>query len=148
MNTGLDAKVAAGRSDAPARNRALRILLADDDRDTVQMLAAILGDEGHLVHGVYTGRDVLPATRIFRPDAMILDLNIPGLSGYAVAQTVRYAFTDLRRPLVIAISGVWTEMPDKQVGQQVGFDHHLAKPADPHEVLDLLEPLCRRGSVA
>lgn len=126
---------------APGAARALRIIVVDDDRDTVQMLSAILRDEGHIVHGAYSGRDVLPAVCLLRPDAVIVDVAIPGLSGYAVAQAIRHGFTDMRRPLVIAISGVWTETPDKLVGMQVGFDHHLLKPADPGEVLRLLEPL-------
>lgn len=124
--------------------RPLRIIVADDDRDTVQMLGAILQDEGHRVHGVYTGKAVLPAVRIFCPDAVIVDVNIPGLSGYAVAQAIRHAFIDQRMPLLIAISGVWTETPDRLVAEQMGFEHHLTKPADPKEVLALLEGFPRR----
>src|SRR5688572_19570613 len=104
--------------------QALRILVADDDRDCVDMLAFILRDEGHVVHGVYSGKDVLPAVRLFRPDVMLVDISIPGMSGYAVAQAVRNSFVDLRRPLMIALSGVWKERPDQMVAQQVGFDHH------------------------
>jgi DNA-binding response OmpR family regulator len=121
--------------------RALRILLADDDRDTVDMLAFILRDEGHVVHGVFTGKEVLPMARIFRPDACILDLAIPGMSGYAVAQVLRNSFTDLSRPFLIAISGMWKELPDRKVAQTVGFDEHLVKPYEPAEILRLLAPL-------
>lgn len=123
--------------------QALRILVADDERDTVNMLAAILRDEGHVVYEAYTGKDVLPAVRLYRPDAVIMDIAIPGLSGYAVAQAIRHSFTDVRRPLLIAISGVWNEAPDRLVGEQVGFDHHLMKPCDPAELLRLLQPLAR-----
>ena len=62
-------------------------------------------------------------------------------TGYAVAQAIRHSFTDIRRPLLIAISGVWKDFSDLQVARQVGFDHHLAKPADPVELLRLLAPL-------
>jgi CheY-like chemotaxis protein len=124
------------------RSRApLRILVADDDRDTVDGLAFILRDEGYIVHGVYTGRDVLPAVRILRPDAVILDIAIPGMSGYAVAQAIRNSFTDLRKPLMIALSGMWTDLPDRMVAHQVGFDHHLSKPYQSADVLRLLRPL-------
>jgi CheY-like chemotaxis protein len=135
------------RAPAPPSNerrrelRPLRILVADDDRDTVDMLAFILRDEGHVVHGVYSGKEVLPAVRLFRPDAMIVDIAIPGMSGYAVAQAVRNSFTDIRRPLMIALSGFWKDAPDRMVAHQVGFDHHLVKPYDPAQVLRLLEPL-------
>ena len=122
-------------------HRPLRIIVADDERDTVDMLSFVLRDEGHVVHAVYTGSDVLPAVRMFRPDAIILDIAVPGMSGYAVAQAIRHSFTDVRRPLLIAISGWWKEAADRMVAQQVGFDHHLIKPAEPAEILRLLEPL-------
>lgn len=126
----------------PARSkrvtRPLRILVADDDRDTVDMLTFILRDEGHVVHGLYSGTDVLPAVRVWRPDAIILDIAIPGMSGYALAHAIRHAFTDVRRPLLIAVSGQWKETPDRMVAQQVGFDHHLVKPYDSVELLRLL----------
>ena len=118
--------------------RALRILVADDDRDTVDMLALILRDEGHVVHVVYTGSDVLPATRMVRPDAIILDIAIPGMSGYAAAQAIRNTFTDMRRPLMIAITGQWKESPDRIVALQVGFDHYLTKPCAPKDLFRLL----------
>jgi DNA-binding response OmpR family regulator len=121
-----------------------RILVADDDRDTVDMLTMILRDEGYVVHPVYAGKDVLVSARLVRPDAVVMDIALPGLSGYAIANALRHSFTDLRRPLLIAISGVWHETPDRLVGQQVGFDHHLAKPCDPAELLRLLSPL-RQG---
>jgi CheY-like chemotaxis protein len=123
----------------------LRILVADDERDTVDALTLILKNQGHIVHGVYSGKDVLSAVTFFRPDAIIMDIALPGMSGYAVAQAIRSSFTDIRRPLMIAISGFWKEAPDRMVARQVGFDHHLPKPCDPKEMLRLLEPL-RRSS--
>lgn len=138
----MSAHAAANGSSSNARgSRALRIVVADDDRDTVDMLSIILRDEGHVVHGVYSGKDVLPAVRALNPDVVILDIVVPGFSGYAVAQEIRYSYTEARRPMLIAISGVWKERPDKRVAQQVGFDAHLHKPCDPSELLDLLGPL-------
>jgi len=121
--------------------RPLRIILADDDRDTVATLAAYLRTEGHNVYAVYTGREVLPAVRMLRPDALILDIAVPGMSGYAVAQQVRHAFTDVRRPLMIAISGMWIDASDKLVARQVGFDHYLEKPCAPDALCALLSEL-------
>jgi DNA-binding response OmpR family regulator len=125
--------------------RALRVLVADDDRDTVDTLAAILEAEGHMVQRAYSGKDVLPTVRFFRPDAVILDISVPGISGYAAAQAIRYSFTDIRRPLLIAMSGVWKEPADRQVAEQVGFDHYLLKPCDPRELLALLATLQKRS---
>jgi DNA-binding response OmpR family regulator len=128
--------------------RALRVLIADDDRDTVEALALLLEAEGHVVHSVYTGKDVLPAARLFRPDAIVLDVAMPEMSGYAVAQAIRQSFTDLRRPLLVAISGVWKQYADRQVGQQVGFDHYLEKPANPAVLLGILDSLHRPSAGA
>lgn len=142
-----DQTTQAGATGERRRSRqSLRILLADDDRDTVDMLALVLRDEGHIVHGVYTGKEVLPAARILRPDAVIVDISVPGMSGYAVAQEIRHTYTEARRPLLIAISGMWKEASDRKVAQQVGFDHHLLKPCDTAELLALLEPLRRSGA--
>ena len=124
-------------------DRALRVLVVDDERDTVATLSALLELEGHIVQGIYNGAEVLPAVRFFRPDAIVLDLSVPGISGYAVAQAVRFSFTDVRRPLLIAMSGIWQESADRMVAQQVGFDHYLVKPVDPGELLKLIEGVRR-----
>jgi DNA-binding response OmpR family regulator len=118
--------------------QALRVVVADDERDTVDTLAAFLKDAGHTVYSVYSGKQVLPTVRVVRPDAIIVDIAICGMSGYAIAQEIRYTFVDLRRPLLIGISGFWKESPDKLVARQAGFDHYLEKPCDPNEVLELV----------
>ena len=116
----------------------LRVLVADDERDTVDGLTLILKSEGHVVQAAYTGKEVLSAISLFRPDAVILDIGLPGVSGYAIAQAIRNSFTDIRRPLLIAITGLWKETPDRIVAEQVGFDHFLLKPCKPEEVMRLL----------
>ena len=126
--------------------RGLRIVIVDDDRDTVDMLSIILRDEGHVVHGFYAAKDVLPAVRVLRPDVMIIDIAIPGMSGYALAQAVRHSFPDVRRPLLIAISGQWNDAPDRMIGAQMGFDHHLAKPCDPGDVIRLIDEHVRESN--
>ena len=118
----------------------LRILVADDDRDTAQMLAIVLREEGHEVHVSLRGDEALEMCRLFRPDVLIADINMPGTSGYALARELRDRHGELA-PLLIAISGVWTQTTDRLVGQAVGFDHYLLKPCDPREVLRLIEPL-------
>jgi len=121
--------------------RPLCVLIADDDRDIVDTMARLLRAEGHIVQSAYTGKDVLPAVRIFRPDAIILAISIPQMSGYAVAQAIRQLFTDVRRPLLIGISGVWKDFADRRIAEQVGFDHYLEKPAEPAKLLAILETL-------
>ena len=118
----------------------LRIIVADDDRDTVWTLATILRDEGHFVHGVHRGEDLLRAARFLRPDVAVIDLAMPGMSGYAVGQELRTMFYPAPAPLLIAISGTWLHGSDRLLAQQLGFDHHLAKPCDPRELLSILDP--------
>lgn len=119
--------------------RRLRILIADDDRDQVATLAAILNDEGHEVREVYRGTEVMRMIQEFDPDAALLDISMPGMSGYDVAREVRETY-DHRRPLLVAITG-WKKPSDKILAKLAGFDHHVPKPFDAREVLDLLEPL-------
>jgi CheY-like chemotaxis protein len=126
----------------------LRILVVDDDADTVDTLAFILRDEGYVVHPVFTGTEALKAARVFRPDVIIHDIAVPEMSGYAVAQTIRFGFTDLRRPFMIAISGMWKQLPDKRVAEQTGFDAYLTKPCDTAELLRLVASFKRsRNSI-
>jgi len=116
---------------------ALRILIADDDRDTASMLAAILRDEGHETHVVLRGDEVLQIDRLVRPDVVILDVNMPGMSGFAVGREIR-ARRGIAAPLLIAISGQWTRKEDQQLGEGLGFDHYLLKPCEPAEIVRIL----------
>jgi DNA-binding response OmpR family regulator len=115
----------------------MNILVADDDRDMVETLAALLGDEGHTVHTVLNGNLVEDAVSRFKPQVCILDIEMPGKNGYALVQDI-LARTDLVHPLMIAISGVWKTQTDKMLARMVGFDHFLAKPAEPAALLKLL----------
>ena len=130
-------------SDRRHHGERLRILVVDDDADTVNTLAFILRDEGYVVHPVYTGNEALQSARVFRPDVIIHDIAVPGMSGYAVAQSIRYSFTDLRRPYMIAISGMWKQLPDRKVAQQMGFDEYLTKPCDTAVLLRLVDSFKR-----
>jgi DNA-binding response OmpR family regulator len=125
---------------AQPRRRALNVIVADDERDTVLTLTAVLRDEGHNVRGVYRGDDVLRAVEAERPDAVILDIELPGKSGFAIAQELRHAYGD-DTPLLIAISGKWTGQTDEMLGRLVGFKHYCIKPFEPQKLLELLDPL-------
>lgn len=116
----------------------LRIVIADDDRDTTVTLAALLRDEGHEVNTVLRGDEVLELCRLVRPDVVIADVDMPGMSGYAIARELRERHGTLA-PLLIAVSGKWTKTSDRALGQAVGFDHYLLKPADVTELLAILD---------
>src|SRR5690349_19323683 len=132
--------IGSGKKAAP-----FRILIADDDRDTASMLAAILRDEGHETHIVLRGDEVLEIDRLVRPDVVILDVNMPGMSGFALAREIRTR-RGIAAPLLIAISGKWTRKEDQQLGEGVGFDHYLLKPCEPAEVVRLLEAFQQHGA--
>jgi DNA-binding response OmpR family regulator len=124
-----------------AMRRSLRILLADDERDTTRTLAVLLEDEGHVVHQVNHGSEVLRTAHMVRPDAIVLDIQMPGKSGYALAEELKALYYGTRTPMLVAISGKWTHESDRILAQRLGFDHYLAKPANPQALVDLLAPL-------
>ena len=122
---------------AAGARRRLRILIADDERDTVATLAAILLDEGHEVREVYRGSEVLRLAQEFDPDVALIDIGMPGMTGYDVAREMREQFGK-GRPLLIAVTG-WKQASDKILAKLAGFDHHLPKPFEPQELLTLID---------
>ena len=119
----------------------LRIIVADDDRDSVLTLMMLLQqEEGHEVRGVYSGRQVMGQVIDFDPDVVLLDIAMPELSGWEVARTIR-ARRGTDRPLLIGISGEYIKGADKVLSQILGFNHYLVKPYAPAELLALLAPL-------
>ena len=126
---------AASSSLAP--KRPLSILLADDEKDTVQTLSLLLHDAGHVVHQMYNGGMVLDAVRRYKPDVCILDIQMPGMNGYDLAAAITREFK-AAAPMLIAISAKWTTEADKHVAKAVGFRHFLLKPAHPDDLLRIL----------
>jgi DNA-binding response OmpR family regulator len=129
-----------GQGEPAGAPRALRILVADDERDSVLTLMMLLREEGHEVRGVYTGRQALHALREFEPDVVLLDIALPELSGWEVARELRKRQTG-RGPLLIGISGEYRQGADRILAEILGFDHYLVKPYEPAALLALLEPL-------
>ena len=126
----------------PARAlRTLRVLIADDDRDSVLTLMMLLRDEGHEVRGVYTGRQAIDAIRGFDPDLVLLDIALPELSGWEVARNIRSRHQSAARPVLIGISGEYKHGSDRILSEIIGFDHYLVKPYAPADLLALLKPL-------
>lgn len=116
--------------------RKLRVLVADDERDQVATLAALLMDEGHEVREVYRGSEVTRMVREFDPDVALIDIGMPGMTGYDVARELRLEFGKTR-PVLIAVTG-WKQSSDRILARLAGFDHHVAKPFDPQALLELI----------
>jgi CheY-like chemotaxis protein len=113
----------------------LRVLVVDDNVDAAESLAAVLRTAGHTVRTAHNGPAAIGAAAGMRPDAVLLDIGLPGMDGYEVARAVR------RGPaggaVLIAVTGYGHE-DDRRRSKEAGFDHHLVKPVDPAELLDLL----------
>lgn len=116
-----------------------RILVADDDKDAVLILTALLRGEGYAVRGVHRGADVLQEVFNFAPDVVLLDIGMPQMSGYDVARTLRERYGSAR-PALIAVTGR-AEEADRQQARAAGFEHHVAKPYEPRALLALIGEL-------
>ena len=114
------------REDASRTSASSRILVVDDNVDAADSLGIMLSYSGHEVRVVYSGRDAVAAAEQFNPDAIILDLGMPGMDGYAVARAVR-ADPTLQRTRLIALSG-YGQLEDRRRTADAGFDEHLVKP--------------------
>jgi CheY-like chemotaxis protein len=131
----------ASRSlDAANAPRPLRVLVADDDRDTVLTLTLLLRDEGYETHSASGGRQALSAIGDFDPDVVLLDIALPELSGWEVARMVRKRHGE-SRPVLIGISGEYKLGADRILSEILGFDYYLVKPCDPRALLRLLASL-------
>jgi signal transduction histidine kinase len=123
--------------DRPAR----RVLVVDDDPTSAQSMAMILKLEGYLVQVAYDGEAALEAVRSFRPEAVLMDIGLPGIDGHEVARRLRQD-PDLASGLALlaAVTG-HAEAEARRRSREAGFDHHLVKPVDPDAVLALLDSL-------
>jgi two-component system CheB/CheR fusion protein len=106
----------------------LRILIVDDNDDGREMLAYLLSVEGHTVMQAIDGPSALEAAASFQPDIVILDIGMPGMNGYTVAQRLREAPRGSSLVLV-ALSGLG-QQEDKMRAARAGFDRHFTKPVD------------------
>jgi CheY-like chemotaxis protein len=122
-------------NDAPQPER-LRILVADDNVEGGQLLRALLSQRGHDVMVVATGEDALRAAKEFQPQVGMLDIGMPGMSGYALAEELR-RHPDHSTMYLVAVTG-WGLDDDRRKAIAAGFDAHVTKPADPDELNALL----------
>jgi len=120
----------------PAPACACRILVVDDNHDAADATAMFLKLGGHEVKTVGNGSDALASAPVFEPDIVLLDIGLPGMDGYGVAGRLR-EITATRASCLIALTG-YGQPADRERARQAGFDHHLTKPADPEELLELI----------
>lgn len=117
----------------------LKILVVDDNRDAADTCAMLLEASGHHVQTAYTGRQALELARVFRPHALLLDIGLPDVDGYKLAEQVR-ATAWGRSAVLVAVTG-WGQEEDRQRAVAAGFDQHLVKPISTETVESLLQSL-------
>ncbi len=115
----------------------LRVLVADDNVDAADSLAQIIVLAGHHASVANDGLQALALARETRPDVALLDIGMPGLSGYDVAAALRN-LPWAADTLLVALTG-WGQADDKRRAAAAGFDHHLTKPVDPEDIERLLQ---------
>lgn len=121
---------------APAAVAPRRVLLVDDNVDGVRSLAEVLSLEGHDVHVASDGPSGLEAALRLLPDAVVLDLGLPGFDGWELARRLRAA-ASLEGTLLVALSG-WAGPQERARSAAAGIDHHLVKPAPARRISELL----------
>ena len=141
---------AARSGDARRRRRTddatgkAHILVVDDNVDTVKGMAILLNLAGHEVVTAHDGPQAIEAARAYRPQFILLDLGLPGMSGYDVAKRLREEEA-CKDALIVAVSGYGQE-EDRHRTKAAGFDHHLLKPISYDELFALLGPKSQRST--
>jgi len=120
----------------PAPFPARRILIVDDNHDAAETLGMLLSELGATVAVAHSGPEALAALDTFEPDAMLLDIGMPGMDGYEVSRHVR-ASTRHGNVLLIALTG-WGQEDDRERSKRAGFDYHFVKPPDINRMRSIL----------
>ena len=115
-----------------------RVLIADDNRDAAETLGMYLEMQGHEVHFAHSGSEALTTIAALKPEVGVIDIGMPDMSGYEVAQRIRHEAWGERITL-IALTG-WGQESDKRRALAAGFDHHCTKPIDPAELERFFTP--------
>ena len=120
-----------------------KILVVDDDPDLRDLLASYLGSNGFVVASAGDGTAMWAALEAAMPDAIVLDLMLPGVDGLALTRALR-----VKSSVPILMLSARGEELDRVIGLEVGADDYLAKPFGPRELLARLRALLRRGHTA
>ena len=118
-----------------------RVLVVDDNVDAATSLGMMLEAKGHTVETVHDGKEALRAVKRFSPDVVLLDIELPEMSGYEVASRIR-SMDGGTEMVLIALTGRG-QRDDKEKAKDAGFDEHLTKPVD----AALLATLISAGSL-
>jgi PAS domain S-box-containing protein len=114
----------------------LRLLVVDDNQDAAEVLQMLLASIGMNARAVNSGPDALSTIPDFKPDVILMDIGMPGMSGHDVARHIRGRpeFNDIT---LVALTG-WGQEEDRRQSKASGFDHHLTKPVNLKTLKELL----------
>jgi DNA-binding response OmpR family regulator len=132
-----------------AVSKARRVLIVDDHVDSAELLAEVLAAQGHHTRVAHEPQAALKAALEFQPQVAILDIGLPGMSGYDLLRSMR-AKAELAECRFIALTG-HTEQADRRRSRDAGFQTHLTKPFDLRAVFSAVAgepPASRNGDVA
>ena len=113
-----------------------RVLLVDDNVDVAESMAMLLRDSGHEVQIAHGGADALEAATASKPEVILLDIGLPDMDGYEVAQQIRHK-PDMTKTCLVALTG-YGQDEDREHAREAGFDYHLTKPASLAALEDIL----------
>ncbi|HET8713956.1 MAG TPA: chemotaxis protein CheB [Gemmatimonadales bacterium] len=116
-----------------------RILIVDDNIDAAGALAALLLQDGHTVEVAHSGHSGIDLAQTFRPQVALIDLGMPGMNGFEVAERLRAANADV---LLVAVSG-YSDEQSRRRALAAGFDEYIVKPLDPQALQELLSRRAR-----
>lgn len=124
---------------APDPKSSRRILIVDDNRDSADSLATLMRIMGNDTRTAYDGLEGVTAAGEFRPAVVLLDIGLPKLNGYEACRRIRGEPWG-KGVILIAVTG-WGQEEDRRRSRGAGFDHHMVKPVDSHELMKLLAGL-------
>jgi DNA-binding response OmpR family regulator len=116
-----------------------RILVADDDPVILRLLEVNLGLEGFEVETAIRGEDAVDRARELQPDVVILDVMMPGMTGYDVAGRLKEDPSTAAIPIVFLSAR--TQEEDRARGRALGVAAYVTKPFDPAELMDIVRRL-------
>lgn len=121
---------------AGSMSPSLRVLVVDDEPDTVNTLLNLLREEGYEARGHASGQAALQALHDFMPDVIVSDIAMPDVNGWELAREIRQRMG--KHPTLIAMTGRFTQTSAQVLARICGFNHYLTKSGDPKVLLELI----------
>ena len=140
-NNTMDSKPVQKNDSSDTAVRRFRILVVDDNHDSALSLAMVLTMMGHETRTAHDGETALATAEEFRPDVVLLDIGLPKMNGYEVAQRIREHEWGTEM-FLIAVTG-WGQAEDRARSAEVGLNLHMVKPVEPTALQAVLADLNR-----